>query len=366
MLKTEPYVLNMGPQHPSTHGVFRMELLLDGETVVDMRPIMGYLHRGIEKLSEERSYTQCIPFTDRMDYLSSMTGNLSLCLAIEKLAGIEVSERAKYLRVIMAELQRIASHLFGVGTFIDDCGASGTPFLYMLREREKLIDLFEMASGARLTYSYIRPGGVMRDVPDEFWPAVRRFVAEMPRYIDEYEQLLTGNEILRARTIGVGILPREQAINASASGPVLRGSGVKWDLRKADPYCVYDRFDFDIPTGKQGDAFDRYFVRVQEMRQSVRILEQAIRDIPSGDPLPKVALFFHPPAGDAYGRSETPRGELGFYLVSDGSIAPYRFKIRSPSFINITALCDMVVGWRIADAVAITGSIDIVMGEVDR
>jgi NADH-quinone oxidoreductase subunit D len=365
-LKTEPFALNIGPAHPSTHGVFRMRSTLDGEVIVDMEPIFGYLHRGIEKLAEERTYTGIIPLTDRLDYLSSMSNNLAYCLAVEKLAGVKVPERAEYLRVVMAELQRIASHLIAVGAFLNDCGAFMTPILYMLRERERILDLFEMVSGQRLTYNYMRVGGVSQDIPEEFLPALDRFLGQMPRFIDEYERLLKENEILLARSKGVGILPKETAISYSASGPLLRASGVKWDLRKVDPYSIYDRFEFDIPTGTVGDCYDRYRVKIGEMRQSLRIVEQARKQIPAGPVRSEVPHLIRPPAGEVYGRIESTRGELGFYLVSDNSIAPYRFHVRAPSFINLTALREMVIGWKIADAIIIFGSIDIVMGEVDR
>jgi len=365
-LRTEPFVLNIGPVHPSTHGVFRMRATLDGEVVVELEPVFGYLHRGIEKLAEERSYTGVIPLTDRLDYLASMSNNLAYVLAVEKLAGISVPERAEYLRVIMVELQRIASHLVGVGAFLNDCGAFMTPILYMIREREKILDLFDMVSGQRLTYNYMRVGGVSQDIPDEFLPALRKFVNQMPGYIDEYDRLLAKNEILLARAKGVGILPRELAINISASGPVLRASGVKWDIRKADPYSIYDRFEFDIPIGTAGDCYDRYWVKVQEMRQSLRIIEQAMGQLPSGAVRSEVPHLIRPPAGEAYAHIEAPKGELGFYLVSDNSIAPYRCHIRAPSLLNLTALREMTIGWKIADAFAIFGSIDICMGEVDR
>ena len=365
-IKTEPFVINIGPQHPSTHGVFRMRTTLDGEVVVDMEPVFGYLHRGIEKLAEGRTYTQNIPFTDRLDYLASMSNNLAYVLAVEKLAGVPVPQRAEYLRVIMAELQRIASHLVGVGAFLNDCGAFMTPILYMMREREKILDLFEMVCGQRLTYNYMRVGGVSQDIPEEFLPALAKFVKVMPGFIDEYDQLLAENEIVLARAKGVGILPKELAINISASGPVLRASGVQWDIRKADPYSVYDRFEFDIPTGSVGDCYDRYRVRIQEMRQSVRIIKQAMKQLPSGEVLTEVPLRLRPPVGEVYGHIEAPKGELGFYLVSDNSANPYRWHVRAPSLFNLTALRDMVIGWKLADAIIIFGSIDITMGEVDR
>ncbi len=365
-VKTESFVINIGPQHPSTHGVFRMRLTLDGEVVVDMEPVFGYLHRGVEKLAEGRTYKQNIPLTDRLDYVSSMTNNQAYVMAVEKLAGIPVPERAEYLRVIMAELQRIVNHLIAVGAFLNDCGAFVTPFMYMFREREKIVDLFEMVCGQRLLYNYMRFGGVSQDIPEEFLPALGKFVKSMPGFIDEYDQLLAGNEILLARTKGVGILPKEVAINISASGPVLRGSGVKWDIRKADPYSVYDRFEFDIPTGSVGDSYDRYWVRMQEMRQSVRIIKQAMEQLPPGGVLTPVPLWLRPPVGEVYGHIEAPKGELGFYLVSDNSATPYRFHVRAPSLINLTALRDMIVGWKLADAIVIFGSIDITMAEVDR
>ncbi|MDP3878834.1 MAG: NADH-quinone oxidoreductase subunit D [Dehalococcoidales bacterium] len=366
VLKTEPLVLNIGPVHPSTHGVFRMRATLDGEVIIDVEPVFGYLHRGIEKLAEERTYTGIIPLTDRLDYLASMSNNLAYVLSVEKLAGITVPERAEYLRVILAELQRIASHLIAVGAFLNDCGAFFTPFLYMFREREKIVDLFEMISGQRLLYNYMRVGGFNQDVPEEFLPAVRKFVRQMPGFIDEYDRLLAENEILLARSKGVGILPRETALDICASGPVLRACGVPWDIRKVDPYSIYDRFEFDIPTGIIGDCYDRYRVRIAEMRQSLRILEQALAQIPAGAVKSEVPHLVRPPAGDAYAHIEAPKGELGFYLVSDRSIAPYRCHVRAPSLINLTALREMMVGWKIQDAIIIFGSIDITMGEVDR
>ncbi len=365
-VRTEPFVLNMGPVHPSTHGVFRMRATLDGEVVVDIEPVFGYLHRGIEKLAEQRTYAGVIPLTDRLDYISSMSNNLAYCLAAEKLAGIKVPERAEYIRIIMSELQRVAALLIAVGAFLNDCGAYFTPFLYMFRERERIVDLFEMASGQRLTYNYMRVGGVSQDLPEEFMPALRKFMDMMPRFMDEYDQLLMQNEILLARTKGVGILSKEQAINCSTSGPVLRASGVKWDIRQADPYSIYDRFDFDIPTQTTGDCYDRYRQRVEETRQSLRIIRQAMEQLPSGPVRAEVPHLVRPPVGEAYAHIEAPKGELGFYLVSDNSIAPYRCHIRPPSLINLTALRDIVRGWKIADLIIIFGSIDITVGEIDR
>jgi NADH-quinone oxidoreductase subunit D len=365
-LKTEPFILNFGPVHPSTHGVYRMRATLDGEAVLDIEPIFGYLHRGIEKLAEERTYTGFIPLTDRLDYVSGMSNNLGYCLAVEKLAGIRVPERAEYIRVIMAELQRIANHCIAVGAFLNDCGAMFTPFLYLFREREKIYDLFDMACGQRLTYNYMRIGGVSQDIPDEFLPALQKFIAKITPFLEEFEFFLKQNEVLLARAKGVGILSRETAINCSISGPVARASGVKWDLRQADPYSIYDRFEFDIPTGEAGDCYDRYRVRIEEMRQSLRIIGQAAKQIPAGPFKADVPHLIRPPAGEAYAHIEAPKGELGYYVVSDNSIAPYRCHVRPTSLINLTALREMVKGWKVADLIIIFGSIDITMGEVDR
>lgn len=366
-IRTEPFTVNIGPQHPSTHGVFRMKVTLDGERIIDVEMIVGYLHRSMEKLAEERTYTQNIPFTDRADYLSAMSNNLGYCLAVEKLAGIRVPERGEYIRVIMAELQRIANHCMAVGTFINDAGAWQTPLMWLFAEREKILDLFEMTCGARLTVNYMRIGGVAFDLPDEFVPACRRFVDEFPGRLDEVEALLRENEILLARSKGIGVIPTDLAINASLSGPMLRASGVAWDLRKADPYSIYDRFDFKIPVGTAGDSYDRFLVRVAEMRESVKIIDQALRDMPPKGPYKvDVPLALRPPPGEVYARVESPKGELGYYLVSDGGAAPYRFHIRPPSLINLSLLKQMLVGLTIADAIVAFGSIDIVIGELDR
>ena len=365
-LRTEPVTINIGPQHPSTHGVFRLRVTFDGEVIRDVEPVFGYLHRGSEKLAEERTYTQVITLTDRLDYVASMTNNQAFVLACEKLAGIDAPERGMYLRVIAAELQRIASHLIAIGFFLNDLGALATPLMYGFRERERILDLFEMMCGARITNTYMRIGGVFQDAPEEFWPALRRYLDETPHFVDELDQFLSENEIVLVRTKNVGILTPEKAINGSVSGPVLRSTGVQWDLRKADPYEVYDRLEFDVPTGTVGDNYDRYWVRLQEIRQCLRILEQCYQQIEPGPVRSNMSILIRPPVGDAYGRVEAPKGELGFYLVSDGSIAPYRCKIRSPSFINLTVLRDLLMGWKMADLVVTFGSIDINMGEVDR
>ena len=366
-IRTEPVTINLGPQHPSTHGVFRLRVTFDGEVVVDVEPVFGYMHRGTEKLAESRSYVQIVTLTDRLDWVSSMSNNLAYVRAVEKLAGIEVPERGMYLRVISAELQRIASHMMATGFLLNDLGAFATPLMYCFRERERILDLFEMLCGARVTVSYMRPGGVFQDAPDDFWPALDILMDEMPGYLDELEGLITGNEIVLVRTRNVGVLAAEQAINNSVTGPNLRASGVQWDLRRAAPYEVYDRMEFDVPIGVSGDTFDRYLVRIQEMRESVKIVRQCIKEIPEGPvKADDVSFNIRPPEGDAYAAIEAPKGELGFYLVSDRGISPYRCKIRSPSFINLTPLRDMLLGWKMGDLIVIFGSIDIVMGEVDR
>ncbi len=366
MLKTDTIVVNMGPQHPSTHGVFRMVVTLDGERVVNVDPVVGYLHRGVEKLAERGTYLQFMPLTDRNDYICAMNNNLGYAVAVEKLAGIAVPERAEYIRVIMAELGRIVNHLILVGFLLNDLGAFFTPVLYCLREREKILDLFEMASGSRMTCNYMRFGGVAADLPEEFLPRARKLVASFPAFIDELEALLSTNEILVARTRGVGVLPADAAINGSITGPMLRASGVRYDIRRVEPYSIYDRFDFQVPALEHGDSYDRYMLRILEMRQSVRILEQALAQIPAGEIQTRLPKAFRPAPGEAYARTESPKGELGYYVVSDGSGNPYRIKIRPPSFINISILSQMSVGWKVADLITILGSIDIILGEVDR
>ena len=362
----EPYILNIGPQHPSTHGVFRLRVAMDGERIVDMDMIVGYLHRSMEKLAEERTYTQNIPFTDRADYLAAMSSNLGLCLAAERLAGVEVPSRATVLRVIFAELQRIASHAMGNGTLVSDAGAWQTPLLYMFRERERILDLFEMTCGARLTTNYMRIGGVAFDPPPEFFPKLESLLDDLPARVDEYADLLADNEIFLARTRGVGVISASDAINGSLTGPQLRGSGVPWDLRKAEPYCGYDRYDFEIPVGRQGDVYDRFMVRMEEVRQSTRIIRQALEALPGGPHKTEVPLALRPEPGEVYGRVEGPRGEVGFYLVSDGGPAPYRFHLRAPSLINLSLLRKLAVGASLPDAVVTLGSLDIVVGEIDR
>ena len=367
-IRTEPMTVNVGPQHPSTHGVFRLRITFDGEDIIEVEPVLGYLHRGSEKLAEERNYVQVITLTDRLDYTSSMINNQAYCLAVEKLLGIDPPPRAKYLRTLAAELQRIASHLIAVGFFIQEMGAFGTPLMYTFRSRERILDLFEMLCGARVTVSYMRPGGVFSDTPEDFWPALNRFMTEFRDEFADLEALLMENEILLARTKGVSPLEPEVAINCSVSGPVLRASGIKWDWRKKEPYDAYDLVDFDIPTGSNGDNYDRFWVRMQEIRQSMRIIEQCVDQIEPGlVRIPELPLVLRAePGAEAYGRVEASKGELGFYLVSDGGIAPYRCKIRSPSLINLTITEHLLVGWKLADMIVSLGSIDINMGEVDR
>ncbi len=375
LLETQLLEVNLGPQHPSTHGVFRMQAVLDGETVVKLKPVMGYLHRNHEQIGEGMTYIASFPFTDRLDYFCAMTNNLALALAIEQLAGgIEVPERAQYIRVIMSELTRLVNHTAVTGFLLNDMGAFGTPLLYAFRERENILDLFEMASGSRMMCNYIRPGGVREDVPEGFLEQAQAIVNEYPRFLDEFEALLTQNEIVRQRTQNVGVLPKALAIDASVTGPMLRASGVDYDIRKVDGYGIYPRFSFRVPLGTAGDVYDRYYVRILEMRESLKILQQALKEIPSGSSLSPKGLqlvrsprTFRPPKGaEAYGRIEAPKGELGFYLSSDGSPQPYRYHVRAPSFINLTILEDMCLGQKVADVIIILGSIDIVMGEVDR
>ncbi|MCL5960945.1 MAG: NADH-quinone oxidoreductase subunit D [Chloroflexi bacterium] len=368
-METDQVVINMGPHHPSTHGVLRIILTLDGETIVDAEAVLGYLHRGFEKLCEEGTYLQNVSLTDRLDYLASMTNNWAYVTAVEQLAGIEVPERAEYIRVVVGELQRIASHCAATGFFGNDLGTSFTPLMYGFREREKILDLFEMISGARLTYTYYRPGGVASDLPPEFIPAAKSFLAQMPPKIDEIEGLLTGNEIVLSRCKGIGVMPLDRAISYSLAGPNLRASGLAFDLRKALGYSVYPRLQFDVPTGKTGDTFDRYIVRVREMRESIKIARQAIdaiEQLPPGDFCTNLPINYRPPVGDALSRIEGPRGEIGFYIVSDGSIAPYRCHQRAPSFIALGVTRELLRGLKVADAVVALASLDPVMGEVDR
>ncbi len=360
--------VSMGPQHPSTHGVFRMDVALDGERVVKLKPVFGYLHRNHEKIAETATYLSSMPYTDRLDYFCSLTNNWAYALAVEKLAGLQPPERAEYIRVITAELTRLVNHTCLVGFLLQDMGASGTPLMYAFREREKILDLFESLTGARMMCNYMRFGGCRCDLPPGWLEQASQVVASYPRFLDEFDRLLSANEILIARTQGVGVLPGQLAVNASVTGPMLRAAGINYDVRKVDRYGIYNRFEFRVPLGEHGDTYDRYMVRLLEMRESLKILEQALREIAPGPIVDTKAKIrgFRPKPGEAYGRIEAPKGELGFYLISDGSANPYRYRVRPPSLINLTILEDMCLGHIVADVVVILGSVDIVLGEVDR
>ncbi len=365
-LETNLLEVSMGPHHPSTHGVFRMDVKLDGETVTELKPVFGYLHRNHEKLAEEMGYLSSMPFTDRLDYFCSMTNNWAYALAAEQMIELEVPERAEYVRVIMAELTRLVNHIMLVGFFVNDLGALGTPLLYALREREKILDLFEWVSGARMMCNYLRFGGLRNDLPDGWLDKCREVVNAFPAFLDEYEKLLVENEIILVRTQEVGVLTPELAVNAGVTGPMLRASGVNYDLRKVDSYGIYDRFSFRVPLGEVGDCYDRFMIRMLEMRESIKILRQAMDEIPEGPIMGDAPRVYKPPPGEVYGRIESPKGELGFYLISDGTAKPYRYRVRPPSLVNLTVLEDLCVGHKVADAVIILGSVDIVLGEVDR
>lgn len=365
---TEQVIVNLGPQHPSTHGVFRMAAKLDGETIVGLKPVMGYLHRNHEKIGERNTFLGNMPYTDRLDYFNSMSNNFGYALAIEKLMGIAPPERAEYIRVMMAELTRIVNHLALFGFLMNDFGAYFTPFLYAFEERELILDIFEAVSGSRMMCNYFRFGGVARDLPDGILDKVKDLVFErFPRKIDELNTYITSNEVVRHRSEGIGVLTPEKAIAYSAVGPVLRASGVPYDLRRAQPYSIYNRFDFDVAVRYHGDVYDRYLVRLDEIHQSLRILQQVTRDIPEG-PIQegKPQYQVRVPAGEAYGCVEGPKGELGFYVISNGKPNPWRYHVRAPSFINLTPLEELCIGNKIADVVVILGSIDIVLGETDR
>jgi NADH-quinone oxidoreductase subunit D len=389
-IKTETMVLNMGPQHPATHGVLRLVLELDGETVVKCTPDVGYLHTGIEKTAESKTYCKALTLTDRIDYLAPMMNNLCYCLAVEKLLDLEVPPKAQWARVMLAELTRLASHLVWLGTHAMDIGAMSM-FMYCFREREKILQIYETCGGQRMMSSYIRFGGLHEDLHPSTDTMVREILDTFPEKINDYERLLTTNRIWLNRTRGVGVISAEDAIAVGLSGPNIRGSGVKWDVRKANPYSSYEKFDFEIPVGQNGDVYDRYLVRLEEMRQSLRIIRQALEGMPEGPvinqhskhllpPRDRIftsmeALIHHfkvvvdglqPPPGEVYQSTETGKGELGFYIVSDGSEKPYRWRVRAPSFVNVSALPKLVEGRLIADVVANIGSIDIVLGEIDR
>ncbi|WP_456277453.1 NADH-quinone oxidoreductase subunit D [Bacillus sp. AK128] len=365
MIRTEEMLLNVGPQHPSTHGVFRIVLKIDGETIIEATPVVGYLHRGTEKLAEDLQYTQIIPYTDRMDYLSAMTNNYVICHAVETMMGLEVPERAEYLRVLAMELGRIASHLVWYGTYLLDIGAV-SPFLYAFREREMIINLLNELSGARLTFNYMRVGGVKWDAPEGWIEKVRDFVPYMRKQLAGYHDLVTGNEIFMSRVKGVGRYTKEEALAYSLSGANLRCTGVKWDLRKDEPYSIYDRFNFDIPVREEGDCWSRYHCRMEEIEESLKIVEQAVEQFPAeGEIMAKVPKIIKAPQGEAFVRIESPRGEIGCYISSDGKKEPYRLKFRRPSFYNLQILPKLLEGENMANLIAILGGIDIVLGEVD-
>ncbi|HUW11620.1 MAG TPA: NADH-quinone oxidoreductase subunit D [Anaerolineae bacterium] len=367
-LDTQQIVVSMGPQHPSTHGVFRMVVSLNGETITSLEPFVGYLHRCHEKIGERNTYIQNIPYTDRLDYVCSMSNNLGYVLAVEKLMGLEVPERAEYIRIIMAELTRLVNHYMAVGFLFNDLGAFYTPALYGLNERELILDLFEMASGSRMMCNYMRFGGVARDLPEEFLPQLRYLAYErFDKVVDQFEDYLTGNEIFHMRSKGIGHLPADLAIALSCTGPLLRASGVPYDIRRAEPYSIYDRFDFDVVSHDGCDVFARYVVRIREMRESAKILRQALEQLPEGDiQSGKKRYQIKVPEGEAYARIEGPKGELGYYVVSDGSPNPYRYHIRAGALVNLHSLAPMSLGYKVADVVTNLGSIDITLGEVDR
>ena len=370
VVQGDQMVLNIGPQHPSTHGVLRLQVRTDGEIVSEIKPYIGYLHRCFEKHCENVTYEQVIPFTDRCDYIASMNNNFGYVVTMEELMEIKVPERVEYIRVIMAELNRIASHLLALGTYGLDVGAF-TPFLYMFRDRERILDIFELTCGARLLYNYMWVGGVSHDLPKDFERICIGFLDYFEPKIKEYNDLLTHNKIFLERTADVGVLPPDVAISFGVSGPNLRGSGVKWDVRKDEPYSIYDRFEFEIPLGEGefgtvGDSFDRYWVRVCEMKESIKIIRQAIKNLPDGDVFQTIPKKIRPPKGSIYRRTESPRGDLGYYIISDGSPKPFRVKMRSPAFTALSSLSEIAQGWMLSDVIAILGSLDIVLGEIDN
>jgi NADH-quinone oxidoreductase subunit D len=364
-LDANELLINMGPQHPATHGVLRVKLKLDGERVLGSECVIGYLHRGVEKIAENRTYAQFAPYTDRMDYVAAVTNGMGYVEAVEKLLGVEIPPRAQYTRMVLAELQRLASHLLWLGTHALDLGAM-TPVFYTFREREEILKIFEKYCGARLTTHAFRIGGLQYDLYDGFEQDCLKFCDYVLPKIDEYEQLLTKNRIWIDRTKGVGVLSAEDAVAYGVTGPVLRGSGVKWDIRKVQPYEAYDKVEFEVPIGQHGDTYDRYIVRIQEMRQSVRIIRQCVERLAPGPIFGKVGKVIKPPPGEVYHSIEAPKGELGYFVVSDGTTNPYRVRVRPPSFVNLQALDIMIRGHLVADVVAVIGTLDIVLGEVDR
>jgi NADH-quinone oxidoreductase subunit D len=364
-LNTQEFTINMGPYHPSTHGVFRAVLTLDGEVIVKEENVLGYLHRGMDKIAETRTYSQFVPYTARLDYLASALNNMGYVQTVEKLMGIEVPERAEYLRVIIAELQRIASHYLMLGSTTNDVNAV-TGFLYYMHDREKVLDLLEMVTGARLTSNYMRIGGVIDDLPEEFFPKVKEFLAYLPGRLEMMETLILGNEIFQERMKNVGVITAQMALDYGVTGPNLRAAGVRFDLRKVAPYSAYGKIDFEVPVLKNGDAFDRYQIRLMEIKQSLRIIEQAVQQLPEGPIMAKVPKLIKPPAGEVFHKMEGARGILGFHLVSDGGPKPYRLHIHGPSFVNIGIMPAIAPGMLLQDFLAAFATIDVDMGEVDR
>jgi NADH-quinone oxidoreductase subunit C/D len=367
-METDHIIVNMGPQHPSTHGVFRIAVLLDGEKILNLKPVMGYLHRNHEKIGERNTFIMNMPYTDRLDYLSSMSNNFGYALAVEKMMNIKPPDRAEYIRVIMAEMTRISNHLMAIGALLNDLGAFFTPMLYALEERELILDIFEAVAGSRMMCNYFRFGGVARDLPDGTLQKIKDLSFErLPRKMDEIERFLSENEIIRARGIEQGVLTAENAIRYSAAGPLLRASGIPYDVRRAEPYSIYDRFEFDVAVRQNGDIYDRLMIRFEEIQQSIRIIQQAVKQIPDGPIMAMKPVYqVRVPPGESYGRVEGPKGELGFYIISNGKPNPWRYHVRAPSFINLTSFGPMCIGHKVADVVAVLGSIDIVLGEVDR
>lgn len=364
-LRTEEMILNVGPQHPATHGVLRVLVTLDGERIVEGEPVIGYMHRGHEKLMEQRDFRQITNLLSRMDWLSGINNEIPASIAVEKLMELEVPRRAQYLRVIMAEINRILNHLMFTGSFGLELGAS-TPVMYAFRERELLQEAMEMVTGGRMHFGFIRPGGLKEDVPKGFSEKVLQGIRQLINYIPDYENLLLGNEIFKQRTVDIGILPPALALEYGVSGPILRGSGVPYDVRRSDPYLIYDEFDFDIPVGTKGDAFDRFWVLIQEMRESARIIEQALEGLPEGSHLGQVPKRLTLPEGEVYSRAENPLGELGYYLISNGDAKPYRMKIRTPSFSNVSVVPHLLRGAYVPDMIATLGSMFFVVGDIDR
>jgi len=366
LFDVEEMEISFGPQHPATHGVLRLQMKLDGERIVEAKPIIGYLHRGTEKLFETMTFPACIPHTDRLDYVNAAHNNQGFCITMEKLLGISIPPRAAYLRMILAELQRLASHLVWLATHAVDIGAI-TPFFYTFRERDEILDLFEEYCGARLTLNTMKIGGLPFELPDGWLDRCAKFVDTFPAHIDEYETLLTTNRIWKRRTVGVGVISPEDAINMGMTGPPLRGSGVEWDIRKVFPYDRYDEVEFDVPTGTNCDTYDRYLVRIEEMHQSIRILRQCLEKLPEGPIMAKAPKVLRSPEGIVYGSVESPKGELGYFIVAtEKGTTPYRCRVRPPSFVNLQALPQMVKGSLVADMMAVIGTLDIVLGEIDR